>query len=76
LKQHLTCLSAALENGINVIGYVYWTLLDNYEWTLGMEPHFGLAAVDRKTQKRHPRPCAEYFSSVCRENRLPAGVAR
>ena len=72
IVQHLKALAEALENGIKVIGYLYWTLIDNYEWTMGTEPHFGLAAVDLKTQERQPRPCVEDFKRVCRENRLYA----
>jgi beta-glucosidase len=68
--QHLINLSAALGSGINVIGYLYWSLMDNYEWAHGMEPHFGLAAVDYKTQERRPRPCVEKFARICRENHL------
>jgi beta-glucosidase len=74
LMQHLINLSAALGSGINVIGYLYWSLMDNYEWTLGMEPHFGLAAVDSVTQERLPRPSAQDFARVCRANQLFAGV--
>jgi beta-glucosidase len=72
LMQHLQSLADALESGINVIGYLYWTLMDNYEWTMGTDPHFGLAAVDSKTQERQPRPCVEDFNHVCRKNRLPS----
>ena len=39
-EAHLIRLSEALESGIDVIGYIYWTLIDNYEWTLGIAPHF------------------------------------
>ena len=70
ITRHLESLAEALASGVNVIGYLYWTLMDNYEWSLGMNPHFGLAAVDHKTQERHPRPCVEDFGRVCRENRF------
>jgi beta-glucosidase len=70
LMRHLQSLADALESGINVIGYLYWTLMDNYEWTMGTDPHFGLAAVDSKTLQRQPRPCVKDFSRACRENRL------
>src|SRR5262245_5077924 len=72
ISQHLQSLAKAIEGGVNVIGYLYWTLMDNYEWAMGLEPHFGLAEVDHKTQERHPRPCVEVFSRVCRENRVTA----
>ena len=74
--RHLECLAEARKGGVNVIGYLYWTLIDNYEWTLGMKPHFGLAAVDSKTQERRPRPCVEVMKNICRENRLGDQVKR
>ena len=70
LGQHLQCLAQACKNGVNVIGYLYWSLMDNFEWTLGTSARFGLAAVDFTTQQRLPRSCAEDFARVCRENRL------
>jgi beta-glucosidase len=68
LAQHLKSLSEALKSGVDVLGYLYWSLIDNYEWALGMSPHFGLAAVDPNTQQRVPRPCSAYFADVCRQN--------
>lgn len=44
-----------VEEGIPVIGYLYWSLLDNFEWQLGYDQTFGLIAVDRTTQKRYPK---------------------
>lgn len=41
--------------GIPVIGYLHWSLLDNFEWQKGFSKKFGLIAVDRKTQKRYPK---------------------
>jgi beta-glucosidase len=69
--EHLQSLAEARQGGVNVIGYLYWSLMDNYEWTLGTAPHFGLAAVDPLTQERQPRPCVEVMKNICRENRLP-----
>jgi beta-glucosidase len=68
--QHLTALAQAIANGIKVIGYLYWTLMDNYEWTMGTNPHFGLAAVDLTTQDRQPRSCVNILRYVFSENRL------
>jgi beta-glucosidase len=67
---HLESLPEALQSGINIIGYLYWSLIDNYEWALGTAPHFGLAAVDSITQERRPRLVVEEFARVCRENRI------
>lgn len=74
LIQHLDSAGQALANGVDLIGYLYWSLMDNFEWALGTTAKFGLAAVDFATQARVPRPCVEDWSRVCRENRLPGGA--
>jgi beta-glucosidase len=48
-------LHECIEEGINVIGYMHWSLMDNFEWQLGYKPKFGLIAVDRNTQTRYPK---------------------
>jgi beta-glucosidase len=60
LREVLACL----DEGIDVRGYLYWSLLDNFEWALGYAPTFGLVAVDRQTFARHPRPSAMYLGAV------------
>lgn len=73
LKRHLTTLSETIENDrVPVLGYLYWSLLDNFEWYEGFRPRFGLAAVDYATQQRVPRPCAALYAQVCQSNRLPS----
>lgn len=72
LRDHLAELAGAVERGLPVIGYLYWTLMDNYEWSLGTRPHFGLLATDFTTQRRTPRPVAGELAAVARANRFPA----
>jgi beta-glucosidase len=70
IAEHLKALAQAINEGVNVIGYLYWSLLDNFEWAIGTDARFGLAAVDFNTQERVPRPCTEYFRRVCLGNRM------
>jgi beta-glucosidase len=69
----LTGVLDCIEEGIDVIGYTYWSLLDNFEWALGYAPRFGLVEVDRTTFERRPKPSAAWFSSVALSNELPDG---
>jgi beta-glucosidase len=63
-------LLRCVADGIDVLGYTYWSLLDNFEWALGYGPKFGLVGVDRETFERTPKPSAEWFGSVARANAL------
>lgn len=56
-----------MAEGIDVKSYIYWSLLDNFEWTQGYGQHFGLVAVDRTTFARAPKPSARHFSAMIRE---------
>jgi beta-glucosidase len=70
LTEHLQSLTLALRDGVPVLGYLYWTLMDNFEWTEGYGARFGLASVDFKTQRRTPRPAAWAFKAICETGRL------
>jgi beta-glucosidase len=59
---------ACLDEGIPVHSYLYWSLLDNFEWTSGYGKHFGLVAVDRTTFKRTPKPSAFHFGRRAKSN--------
>jgi beta-glucosidase len=59
-----------LDDGIDVRGYFYWSLLDNFEWVLGYGPTFGIVGVDRATFQRRPKPSAAWFGGIARSNGL------
>jgi beta-glucosidase len=71
LRQALEGVLRALADGIDVRGYTCWSLLDNFEWALGYEPHFGLVAVDRETFERTPKASAHWLAEVARTGALP-----
>jgi beta-glucosidase len=65
-------LLRVLADGIDVRGYTYWSLLDNFEWAYGYRPRFGLVSVDRDTFDRTPKPSAAWYAQVVRSNSLVA----
>ena len=68
LKRHLRALHAAIAQGVDVRGYMTWSLLDNLEWSLGYAKRFGIVHVDFETQERTPKDSAEYYSRVIASN--------
>ena len=66
LSSHLANIHLAMEQGVNVSGYLYWSLLDNFEWDKGFTPRFGLIEVDRETYQRTVRASAGKFAQVCK----------
>ncbi|HVB91566.1 MAG TPA: family 1 glycosylhydrolase [Acidimicrobiales bacterium] len=72
VHQALEGVLDSIAEGIDVRGYTYWSLLDNFEWAFGYRPRFGLVSVDRGTFARTPKPSASWFSSVAAANALPA----
>ena len=63
-------LAGCIDDGIDVRGYLHWTLLDNFEWTSGFSKTFGLVAVDRDTFARTVKPSARWLGQVARQNAL------
>ncbi|WP_414713513.1 family 1 glycosylhydrolase [Sphingopyxis sp.] len=66
-------LKKAMDEGIPVMGYLHWSLLDNFEWVSGYKHQYGLIAVDRSNFKRTPKPSASVLAAIARANALPAG---
>jgi beta-glucosidase len=70
IREHLKNIHAAMAEGVRVIGYIYWSLIDNYEWDKGFAPRFGLIEVDYNTYKRTVRGSAKKLSLVFKTGRL------
>jgi beta-glucosidase len=65
-------IGRCLADGIDIGGYLYWTLIDNFEWTSGFAPTFGLIGCDRTTLAREVRPSARFLGEIAKANALPA----
>ena len=68
IRAHLTQLQRAAADGVPVMGYFYWSTMDNLEWTAGFGNRFGLVYVDFKTQKRTPKMSARWFREAAKRN--------
>ncbi len=76
LITYLSEVYRAIESGVNVKGFFYWSLLDNFEWHRGFEPRFGLVEVDYATQKRHLRSSALTYAEIIAANGIPHSLMR
>jgi beta-glucosidase len=70
VREALEGLGRCLDDGVDVRGYFYWSLLDNFEWDRGYGPKFGLVSVTRDTFERTPKPSAAWLGNIARTNRL------
>jgi len=70
VRRALEGVLRCLADGIEIGGYTYWSLLDNFEWALGYGPTFGLVSVDRETQERVVKDSARWLGRVARANAL------
>lgn len=70
VRRALRAVVRCLRDGVDVRGYFYWSLMDNFEWLFGYGPQFGLVAVDRDTQRRRPKPSADWLGAIARSNTL------
>ena len=58
----------AIQDGADVRGHLYWSLMDNYEWALGFEKQFGLVKINYQTQERIVRPSAHVYKKIIENN--------
>jgi beta-glucosidase len=70
VRRALAGVKRCIDDGVDVRGYIHWSLLDNFEWIFGYTPKFGLIAVDRETQKRTVKPSAFALGKIAKANSL------
>ena len=64
IAQTVKAMDGAQKSGVEMIGYIHWSLLDNFEWSEGFWPRFGLVEIDYKTQKRTIRKSAHWYGRL------------
>jgi beta-glucosidase len=69
IEDHLLVLNKAVTEGMNIKGYFYWSLIDNFEWAHGFEKRFGLYHVDYTTQQRTLREGSRKYPEIIKESR-------
>ena len=69
MQTHLQALQAAMAAGVDVRGFFYWSLMDNYEWNSGFDKRFGLVHVDYATQTRTPKDSAHWYTRLIEAHR-------
>ena len=68
IAEYLCALSEAIKDGVDVRGYLHWSLMDNWEWGSYI-PQFGLVGVDREHDfKRTPKPSAYFYREIIEHN--------
>jgi beta-glucosidase len=70
LDGHLRAAHAAISRGVDLRGYLVWSLLDNFEWAEGYRKRFGIVHVDYRTQRRTPKSSARWYQEVISRNGL------
>lgn len=71
MREHVTAVADAIDAGVDVRGYMHWSLFDNFEWAEGYRQAFGMVHVDFDTLVRTPKNSALFYSRVIAENGLP-----
>jgi beta-glucosidase len=72
LTLHLDAVADAIDAGVNVKGYFYWSLMDNFEWAWGYDKRFGLVRVDYDTQQRTVKTSGATYRAIIAERDLSA----
>ncbi len=75
LDAHFRAAHEAMQDGVDLRGYLVWSLLDNFEWAFGYSKRFGLIFVEYGTQRRIPKSSSRWYGEVIERNGLPEGDA-
>ncbi|WP_169582997.1 MULTISPECIES: family 1 glycosylhydrolase [Microbacterium] len=75
VRSHLGAILDAIEKGVDVRGYFYWSLLDNFEWAWGYEKRFGIVRVDYDTQLRSVKDSGREYSRIIAARALDRDAA-
>lgn len=70
IDQALKGVQDCIAEGLQVLGYMHWSLMDNFEWQLGFSKTFGLIEVDRTTQERTTKPSGIHLGKIAKENAI------
>jgi len=68
LRDHIAAVAAALSEGVDLRGYLVWTLLDNFEWSEGFTKRFGIIRCDHQTQKRTIKASGHWYARLIAEH--------
>ena len=75
MEDYLTNLKRAVDEGYPVLGYQYWSVMDNFEWVEGYEPRYGLIYIDYKDQRRILKDSAFYYRDIITGNGKNIGAS-
>lgn len=70
LRSYLGAVHQAIQEGVNIIGYLVWAFSDNFEWAFGTQSRFGLVYIDFETQERIPKKSAYWYRDMIHRNAL------
>jgi beta-glucosidase len=70
LRRYLTELHRAMQDGVDVRGYFYWSILDNFEWAVAYQQRFGIVYVDYNTQQRIPKDSYHLYQRIIAQNQV------
>ena len=73
MRRHLEAIARAREAGVDIRGFYYWSLLDNYEWDSGYDKRFGIVHVDYATQQRTLKDSALWYRDAIASSRREPG---